>query len=218
MCPKCEVEKTFDCFHKSKQTGDGLQGHCKLCRSAAKKIYRAKNKDRINAQNRRYYQDNKEFINSYTKKYYRDNIDKYNKWHKLHREKASTKEYQRNWQMTKYHNDNKFRLNSCFGALIRHSVSKGRQNSFENIVPYSLDDLMTHLSAQFDDKMTWDNYGTYWHIDHIIPRVKFQFTTYLDKGFQECWRLSNLQPLEKIENLKKGARCCGTLDNLKENI
>jgi len=44
-------------------------------------------------------------------------------------------------------------------------------------------------------------------IHPIDGLVRFVIYTSLDdKLFQECWALSNLQPLEKIANVKKGNR------------
>lgn len=48
--------------------------------------------------------------------------------------------------------------------------------------------------------MSWDNYGEYWEIDHIIPKSQFDFTSYNDIGFQICWSLMNLRPLTVSEN------------------
>ena len=55
----------------------------------------------------------------------------------------------------------------------------------------------------FNDKMTWDNYGEYWHIDHIKPQSLFNFESFEDDEFKECWALDNLQPLSAEENRKK---------------
>ena len=49
--------------------------------------------------------------------------------------------------------------------------------------------------------MTWDNYGSYWHVDHIIPCCKFDLT---DPEQQlKCFHYTNLQPLEATANLRK---------------
>lgn len=32
-----------------------------------------------------------------------------------------------------------------------------------------IEDFRLHIESQFKPKMTWDNYGTEWHIDHIVP-------------------------------------------------
>ena len=52
--------------------------------------------------------------------------------------------------------------------------------------------------------MSWDNYGRNgWEIDHIKPISSFNFNSYKDKEFKECWSLENLQPLWAEENIRK---------------
>ena len=71
---------------------------------------------------------------------------------------------------------------------------------------YTVEELMAHLESLFKEGMTWDNYGTYWHIDHIRPKSWYVFESVEDPAFKECWALSNLQPLEATINLAKGNR------------
>jgi hypothetical protein len=61
------------------------------------------------------------------------------------------------------------------------------------------------LENQFNDKMNWENYGNYWHIDHIVPHSIFQYTSMEDESFMKCWALSNLRPLEAKQNMSDGA-------------
>ena len=99
----------------------------------------------------------------------------------------------------------KYRLNCNMGVLIYHSLKdKKGGRRWETMVNYTREELMRHLEGQFDVKMSWDNYGSYWHIDHIKPRSLFKYTFPSDKGFKECWALKNLQPLERITNIRKG--------------
>jgi len=98
----------------------------------------------------------------------------------------------------------KFRLDQNMSNFIRQSLkSKKAGRSWEKLVGYTLEDLMKHLEKQFDDKMNWENYGSYWQIDHIKPKSLFKYTSPNDPEFKECWSLKNLQPLEKTANLKK---------------
>jgi hypothetical protein len=79
--------------------------------------------------------------------------------------------------------------------------------TWEALVDYTLDDLMRHLEKQFQQGMSWDNYGkTGWHIDHLIPVSAFNFKTYDDIDFKRAWALSNLQPMWAKENMSKGAK------------
>ena len=46
--------------------------------------------------------------------------------------------------------------------------------------------------------MNWDNYGSYWEIDHIKGIEKFNFK--YKKQVAECWNYKNLRPLTIEEN------------------
>lgn len=60
---------------------------------------------------------------------------------------------------------------------------------------------MEWLKYNFDDKMNWDNYGSYWHIDHVIPCAHFDFTK--EEDIKTCFIWTNLRPLEGKENNSK---------------
>ena len=65
---------------------------------------------------------------------------------------------------------------------------------------------MSHLEASFTDGMTWENYGTYWHVDHIVPLSAHNYKSAEDIDFKKAWALGNLQALEASQNLAKGAK------------
>jgi hypothetical protein len=102
--------------------------------------------------------------------------------------------------------DPTFKVKTNFAALLRHHLKNKNKNKTFEILGYSVEQLMKHLESKFVDGMTWNNYGSYWHIDHKIPASIFQYNSHKDKGFKMCWDLCNLQPLLKVDNLKKGNR------------
>lgn len=58
---------------------------------------------------------------------------------------------------------------------------------------------------RFDEYMFWNNHGTYWHLDHIIP-ISWA------KSEEEVYKLNhytNYQPLSAFENLAKNNRFAG---------
>jgi len=82
-------------------------------------------------------------------------------------------------------------------ALIRHSLKKGVKGNrhWEKLMPYTLDELKTHLERLWEPEMTWENHTIDgWHIDHIIPVSSFEFNQVEDQGFKDCWALNNLMP------------------------
>ncbi|MBA7568819.1 hypothetical protein ES708_10554 [subsurface metagenome] len=99
---------------------------------------------------------------------------------------------------------------SCSISIGINRSLKGRKNGFhwEDLVDFTLNDLMHHLEKQFTDGMTWDNYGK-WHIDHIIPITAFNFSSVKDYDFKRCWALNNLRPLWEADNIHKSDKVVG---------
>lgn len=97
---------------------------------------------------------------------------------------------------------NRISLNISRG--IRRSIGgqKGGRH-WEEVLGYSIHDLMVHLEAQFARGMTWANYGE-WHIDHIRSVRDFNITSLDDPALLECWSLWNLRPLWARDNHSKG--------------
>ena len=69
-------------------------------------------------------------------------------------------------------------------------------------LPYTMEELVKHIEKLFQEGMSWLNYGQ-WHVDHIVPHSKFNYTSTKDKSFLKCWSLGNLQPLWAEDNLRK---------------
>lgn len=80
---------------------------------------------------------------------------------------------------------------------------------FLSLVDWTPDEFRQHLEQQFTPEMTWENYGSYWQVDHIIPRsyvTLFPTITEPEDLFQLFWGLDNLRPLPRRENLARGNR------------
>jgi hypothetical protein len=95
-------------------------------------------------------------------------------------------------------------FSTAIRARLRKRNGSKKGESYLSRVGYSIEDLIQHLESQFLPGMTWDNYGKYgWHIDHIKPDSSFKYENMDDQDFQDCWALSNLQPLWWQDNLIK---------------
>jgi len=82
-------------------------------------------------------------------------------------------------------------------ALGRHSMGTTRHE----LIGCSYKELCEHIEQQFDEFMTWDNYGKYWEHDHIIPVDAFDLS---DTEQQKlCFHYTNIRPLEIPKNRKK---------------
>lgn len=81
----------------------------------------------------------------------------------------------------------------------------GSLATFGALLDFTLGELRTHLEKQFLPGMTWQNYGQ-WEIDHVVPKDSFQFEAPGVPAFKACWSLTNLRPVWRLVNTRKGYR------------
>lgn len=229
---KTEKDVAFFRRRKSKKkvNPDGVfiyYSYCKECTARLTKEHREKNKEHIQAQRAEYrkvniekvragtmasYYKNRDAINQRRKERYANSEEKKRKQAEVNRayrlansKKIRAKERERERRLLK--ESPRFKLDLGTGREILRDIKKrggdkGRRK-WETLVGYTVDDLLKHLESKFDSNMTWENHGTYWHIDHIKPKSWFTYTSPDDPQFKECWSLANLQPLEAKQNIRK---------------
>ena len=204
-CCTCKKEKEEDCFNKCKTNKDGLHYQCKDCRKAYNnltkefkkaynQVYFEENKIKVLQQNKEYRENNKETI-SIQRKEYREE----------HKEYIAQKniEYLPIRKIKIKHRrivDQDFRLKEILRSKY-HKMVNGINTSYKEIIGCSTEMFKNWLEFQFDENMNWDNLGSYWQIDHILPMNGF-ITTEMSQ-MRVCFNWTNLQPLEKIENRQK---------------
>ena len=225
LCNKCHIEKDETEFYIKK---GGLDTICKTCNRAYSRQYNLTHKE----QYKQYYQAHKEQHSIEMKTWYQNNKEqhtiKMKEWYKENKEQHNKNGYNYRQQnkekinqqrKEKYNTDISYRLSFVFSGYLRKTLNGNKKyKHWEDIVPYTLEELKKHLESQFDENMSWDNYGDYWEIDHIIPINIFNFTTYQDKEFQVCWSLTNLRPLEKSLNRQRPKDGSDISENLKQQI
>lgn len=83
--------------------------------------------------------------------------------------------------------------------------SNNKSNSTIKLIGCNLSFLKSYIEGQFANGMTWENYGDYWHIDHIIPVRYFKENGDITNAAtqQKAFNYRNLRPLEAIKNLSK---------------
>jgi hypothetical protein len=177
---------------------------CYECKRLQAKRDYANHKDRTYAINERSRRKNWDKVLAGCRRWRQNNIEKSNASKKAckikHRERylLKAREYSRLKRR-----DPVFRLNASMSLGIWKSLRKEKGGRhWETLVGYTLEELKAHFEARFTVEMTWDNYGTYWEIDHITPKS-------LCLSFAETWELSNLQPLECSKNRSKCNRFVG---------
>lgn len=162
-CNKCNQEKDIKDFYKSNHPSH-VQGYITPCKECLKNQQK----------------------NKYTGEYHKNRLQNL----------TSEQKQQRTQQLTenarKRRKDPKTRLKEALRTRIYNSMRNNKTQTTLEYLGCSIDQYKKHLESQFTSEMTWDNWGTYWEIDHIIP---------LSKG--GTFHFSNTQPLSITENRKK---------------
>jgi hypothetical protein len=147
-----------------------------------------------------------EKINKYMDIYRKTHKEELSAWRKNYRKthRSQINEWRRKNKAKKWKEDPRFRLDTILSNSIRkclHGVKGFR--SWQDLVGYTVEELMVHLENGFTPQMSWDNYGSYWDVDHKKPQSLFHYVNPEEQEFKDCWGLGNLQPMEHIENVRK---------------
>jgi hypothetical protein len=166
------------------------------------KEYNKNNREKIKAQRSIHYIENKERINNNKKEHYLLNKEQYAKRRDEYalREKDRLREARRKWEIERLKNDPCYRLSKNLRARVRHAI-KGKDRKTSEYLGCSVEEFKLYMEALFKDGMTWENYGTYWHVDHKIPVSWFDLTK--PEEAAKAFHYTNSQPLEARENILK---------------
>ena len=109
-------------------------------------------------------------------------------WNKNNRERINQRAKERK------QNDPILRLQDSVTSIINRYL-KIKSKKTNEYLGCSYEEYSLYLEKQFTEEMSWENYGTYWEIDHIQP---------LSKG--GSFHYINTQPMNFSENRSKGNR------------
>lgn len=125
-----------------------------------------------------------------------------NRWRKNNPEKVLV-----HWRRShkRKQNSPKYRLEKNLRNRVRRALN-GKRKFYRTSALFGCSTLglRQHIESQFVLGMSWENYGTAWHVDHIKPCAKFDLRDLEQQKL--CFHYSNLQPLWAIDNLRKGAK------------
>lgn len=198
-CNICSIIKPYCEFTKREANKDGYKNQCKTCISQYNKTYGEINKVILREKKKQYEEKNKNIIRKKKKIYSEKNKDKKRLYDLIYTVKNKPKRNKR--EKHKRENDNLYRLKGNVRTLIGGYIRKrgfSKKSKTSEILGCSFEEFKIHIESQFEDWMTWDNYGKYngsenygWDIDHIIPLV-FAIT---ENDVIKLNHFTNLQPL-----------------------
>lgn len=203
-CPGCDTVKPATEYYKSTTRKDGLQCYCKICKTERYKESKRKS-DKKYGKKWLSIPENKKKQAEYTKQWQSDNFEKQLGYVKKSREKEEYKEWRRKYRKREY--DEKYGMDKdpiyTLKLLLRNRLKNALKNGFKKgktleMLGCSVEEFKLYLEKKFTPKMNWENYGSYWELDHIKPCDSFDLSNLEEQ--KKCFTFTNIQPLEKIAN------------------
>lgn len=214
-CCSDECQKAYDIKkHNSKK--DIVKIYQKEYREKNKEELKIKALERVmkdyeeyKRKKRLHRQQNRNKANQKLREYYAKNKDKTQKANKVWKDKNKDwmKEYRRRYHNKKHKTDYQYRLKRNIRSRLYHAIKYNIDKKINSSIDYCGCDfifLQQYLEKQFTDGMSWENYGSYWSIDHIIPCFKFDLTK--EEGIKKCFHYTNLRPLKCYDNCIRGLK------------
>lgn len=249
VCGLVKNLSEFSPNYVSKKTGKiTFRSECKSCISKKSLEYYSNNKEKCNAlkktekgraTGRIYYHNNKEKRKESSDKTRAKNKDKIILRRKISGQKPKNKEkkriYFREWQKKLRNSKERgpsIKLRDTISKFIRQGLKNQNKYKSESIlckINYTINELKLHIESQWESWMNWDNYGKVslnkktWQLDHIIPQSMLIYDSMDHINFLKCWSLTNLRPLESMENIKKSDHIheelrCETLIKINDEL
>lgn len=142
---------------------------------------------------------------AYGRKYNKEHSEVRTKWqddNKEHFAKLQADWYQKNKPKvrtkynSRYHGDVCFKIHKLTQSRLLQCIKKIK--STESYVGTKFENVAKWLEYNFTDEMTWENHGTVWDVDHVVPVCKWDLDN--DEHVELCFNWKNLSPLECPKN------------------
>lgn len=194
-CSRCKQEKDESDFSPDTRKEGKLLAACRDCIRLRQKAYNDANRDSHKEWCKSYYQNNKQACKDRAKKWEEKNKD-------------SVVSRKREYQKKKYNTSIHYRLRVILRARL-NCILGGKQKAGSAVrdLGCSTEELKKHIESQWEDGMSWDNYGRgkdKWSIDHIIPISLFNLED--EEQLKKACHYTNLKPMWFSDNASKGNR------------
>lgn len=121
--------------------------------------------------------------------------------------RAKHRLYWRKWDRLRRLTNPQHALRRSYRARLREGLKAAgatKTGSTVDLLGCSYQQFRQWLELQFTDGMTWDNYGTHWVVDHVVPIALFDLTD--PTHAKVAFHFTNTQPMPKAANNAKGDR------------
>lgn len=125
------------------------------------------------------------------------------------------REQKTEWCKKEHDTNMNYRIKKSLAARLRSVLNK--TDTTMNYIGCNIQYLREWFEFNFEEGMSWDNYGSYWSIDHVLPVRKFDLTVEKDKML--CWNWTNLMPTTvKYNSSKKSVIDMEQVDKIIDKI
>ncbi len=205
ICNKCKIEKSVDNFpFKNKAKGYRMP-YCSPCDTERRKKIKPSRKNPNN-----HFVSNKYCtkcnINKQINDFYFDKSK--NNFGSICKLCISVRRKNNrtriNEQRRIYKNNPEVRIKENLQTRLYSLIKKNaNSNKLSNYLGCSKDFFINWIKSQLYGRMTMENYGKIWHIDHCKPCKSFNFSNEIE--IKECFSWKNMRPLYVEANLSKSS-------------
>lgn len=182
-CRVCHKIKSLTDFLGKSSSLTGYDTKCKDCFNNYQKQYRKKKNNALE-----YYYRNKDKCKQKTNNYSKNNRDIRN-------------EIQRNWRKKQRETNPSYKIWQNARKRIWKVLHVKKPTTTDKLIGTSPIMFKLWLSFTFSDKMNWDNYGSYWHIEHVIPIATYDLND--EKNIYKAFHWTNCRAETEEYNLGK---------------
>jgi hypothetical protein len=168
----------------------------KLALNIASKLYRDNNQEKIKAYNRNNYKVNRHKMSISNREYRNKNKTKLDIKRKEYviKNKEKINIRSKNYSKTRKKLDINFRLKCNLRSRLTRAIRNNQKSgSAVKDLGCSVEYFKHYIAGKFIPGMTWENYGSVWHLDHIVPLSSFDLTN--REEFLNACHYTNYQPL-----------------------
>jgi hypothetical protein len=165
-----------------------------------RKLYYETHKEELRIARKAYYTNHKSEIITKQLEYNNNHKDEYTKYQKQYyiANKKNLILKAGKYTRIKLDEDIYYKLKHLLRNRIRKAIKQNaRHGSAVRDLGCSIEFFKEYIQSKFSDDMTWNNYSSFWILDHIVPLWKFDLTD--RKQLLKAVHYTNLQPLT-IEN------------------
>ena len=214
-CADCKLEypETNEFFNSQNKEKNRFISYCITCKRKRNKItyknYYLKNREKVLQKTAKYRKDNPELVKERKQRYYQKNKERRLEYQKHYSSLPEVKKMICEREKKRRNENPSYKIQTNVSRMVRLYLNKNKgtkKSRLWSALPYSPQELREHLENQFEEWMTWENYGTgegKWNIDHIHPQSLLPYDSLEHPNFLKCWALENLRPLCSLENTSK---------------